>query len=81
MQMFFNLQFHYFIKHISCSNQYMGFGLSGSPSFTLMFGADPTITWVDQTDGPHAVDYYLSGYTQVRSSNKLAYNIVMPSCY
>ena len=56
----------------------MGFGLSGSTSFTLMFGADPTITWVDQTDGPHAVDYYLSAYTQVRSSNKLAYNIVMP---
>ena len=78
MQMFFNLQFHYFIKRISCSNQYMGFGLSGSPSFTLMFGADPTITWVDQTDGPHAVDYYLSAYTQVRSSNKLAYDIVMP---
>ena len=66
------------MKHISCSNQYMGFGLSGSTSATLMFGADPTITWVDETDGPQAVDYYLSGYTQVRSNNKLAYNIVMP---
>ena len=56
----------------------MGFGLSGSTSATLMFGADPTIAWVDETDGPQAVDYYLSGYTQVRNNNKLAYNIVMP---
>jgi len=44
----------------------MGFGLSGSTSATQMFGADPTITWVDETDGPQAVDYYLSAYTQVR---------------
>ena len=43
----------------------MGFGLSGSTSSTLMFGADPTIAWVDETDGPQAVDYYLSAYTQV----------------
>lgn len=47
------------------TNQYMGFGLSGSTSSTLMFGADPTIAWVDETDGPQAVDYYLSAYTQV----------------
>ena len=44
----------------------MGFGLSGSASITQMFGADPTITWVDETNGPQAVDYYLSAYTQVR---------------
>ena len=44
----------------------MGFGLSGSTSKTQMFGADPTIAWVDETDGPQAVDYYLSAYTQVR---------------
>ena len=66
MQMFFYLQFNYIIKHISCSNQYMGFGLSGSTSGTLMMGADPTIAWVDDTDGPQAVDYYLSAYTLVR---------------
>jgi len=48
------------------TNQYMGFGLSGSTERTLMFGADPTITWVDETDGPQAVDYHLSAYTQVR---------------
>jgi len=42
----------------------MGFGLSGSPFFTSMFQADPVITWVDNA-GPHAVDYYLSGYFQV----------------
>ena len=47
------------------TNQYMGFGLSGSTSSTLMVGADPTIVWVDETDGPQAVDYYLSAYTQV----------------
>ena len=44
----------------------MGFGLSGSVNSTLMIGADPTIAWVDETDGPQAVDYYLSAYTQVR---------------
>ena len=43
----------------------MGFGLSGSTSGTLMLGADPTIAWVDAIDGPQAVDYYLSAYTQV----------------
>ena len=47
----------------------MGFGLSGSTSSTLMFGADPTIAWVDETDGPQAVDYYLSAYTQVGTWN------------
>ena len=49
----------------------MGFGLSGSTSSTQMFGADPTIAWVDETDGPHAVDYYLSAYSPVRIRNKL----------
>ncbi len=44
----------------------MGFGLSGSTASTQMFGADPTIAWVDVTNGqPNAVDYYLSAYTQV----------------
>ena len=47
------------------TNQYMGFGLSGSDSATVMVGADPTIAWVDPLDGPQAVDYYLSAYTQV----------------
>ena len=49
----------------SSTNQYMGFGLSRSPTATLMFGADPTITWVDEISGPQAVDYHLSAYTQV----------------
>ena len=61
------------VYHYS-TNQYMGFGLSASTSATLMFGADPTIAWVDETDGPQAVDYYLSAYTQVRNSYTL-YNI------
>ena len=43
----------------------MGFGLSGSTSRTFMIGADPVITWVDETTGPHAVDYFLTGYFQV----------------
>ena len=43
----------------------MGFGLSGSTSSTLMFGADPTITWVDTNSQPNAVDYHLSDYSQV----------------
>ena len=44
----------------------MGFGLSGDDSQTLMFGADPTITWVDTMTGEaNAVDYHLSAYRQV----------------
>ena len=55
-----------------CStNQYMGFGLSGSTSATLMFGADPTIAWVDDIDGPQAVDYHLSAYSLVRTNTSL----------
>ena len=53
----------------------MGFGLSGSTSNTLMFGADPTIAWVDETDGPQAVDYYLSAYTQVRNMIHCIYTL------
>ena len=47
------------------ANTWLGFGLSGSTSRTLMFGADASIVWVDETDGPQAVDYYLSDYVQV----------------
>ena len=31
-----------------------------------MIGADATIVWVDRDNIPHAEDYYLSEYTQVR---------------
>ena len=55
----------------SSTNQYMGFGLSRNPTATLMFGADPTITWVDEISGPQAVDYHLSAYTQVCSAGLL----------
>ena len=51
----------------SSDNQYLGFGLSGRTDQTQMFGADTTITWVDDETGPHAEDYFLSGYFQVRS--------------
>ncbi|XP_064398528.1 protein Skeletor, isoforms B/C-like [Halichondria panicea] len=47
-------------------NQYMGFGLSGNTNRTHMIGADPVITWVDETTGPQAVDYFLTGYFQCR---------------
>ncbi|KAL5467444.1 hypothetical protein EMCRGX_G031668 [Ephydatia muelleri] len=46
--------------------EYIGFGLSGSNSVTLMLGADPTITWVDNVGVAHAEDYYLSSYVQCR---------------
>ncbi len=52
-------------------NQYMGFGLSGSDSATLMFGADATITWVDTMSQPNAVDYHLSDYSQVHTTYTL----------
>ncbi len=43
----------------------MGFGISGSDSFTSMDGADPVIAWIDESQGPMAVDYHLSGRFQV----------------
>ena len=64
---------HLLSMYSTSTNQYMGFGLSGSTSRTLMFGADPTIAWVDETDGPQAVDYYLSAYTQVGTWNSNDY--------
>ena len=30
-----------------------------------MFGADATIVWVDEDEGPQARDYFLSQYSQV----------------
>ena len=50
---------------LSRDNTWLGFGLSGSPEQTLMFGADASIVWVDDEKGPQAVDYHLSAYTQV----------------
>ena len=49
--------------------QYLGFGLSGSTSLTLMFRADATIAWVDENGIAQAQDYYLSNYVQVRTVN------------
>ena len=46
-------------------NTWLGFGLSGSNDRTLMFGADVSIVWVDDEDGPQARDYFLNDYTQV----------------
>ena len=43
----------------------MGFGASGNSHFTFMDGADPIITWVDNSGEAHAVDYHLSGRFQV----------------
>ncbi len=49
----------------------MGFGLSGRSDSTFMVGADATITWVDSTTGsPNAVDYYITGRSQVCSCNR-----------
>ena len=53
----------------------MGFGLSGSTSSTLMFGADPTITWVGTNSQPNAVDYHLSGYSQVELIVMVLYTV------
>ena len=39
--------------------QYMGFGLSGSGTRTLMDGSDVTIAWIDNSLGPMAQDYHL----------------------
>ncbi len=49
----------------------MGFGVSGSNTSTLMVGGDPTITWVDSSSQPNALDYHLSAYTQVHLAQLL----------
>ena len=47
------------------TTQYLGFGLSGSDTQTLMLGADATIAWVDENGMAQAQDYYLGNYVQV----------------
>ena len=39
------------------TNQYMAFGLSGSPDSINMVNGDVTVAWVDSE--PHAEDYFL----------------------
>lgn len=60
----------------------MGFGLSGSTTSTLMQGADVTIAYVDENEGPVAVDYFLSAYTQVGNNlsaqSDLPHTTIMP---
>ncbi len=46
----------------------MGFGLSGSSIGIQMQGADPILAWVDQLNGPMAIDYHLSAYGEVCAS-------------
>jgi len=42
----------------------MAFGISGSNTSTSMVGADVVVTWIN-SDGPSAIDYYLTGRVQV----------------
>ena len=50
----------------TCSTpQYLGFGVSGSDTQTLMLGADATIAWVDEKGIAQAQDYFLGNYVQV----------------
>ncbi|KAJ8026230.1 Protein Skeletor, isoforms B/C [Holothuria leucospilota] len=44
-------------------NEYMAFGISGSPTSTLMRGSDVTVGWTDaSTMQGNAVDYFLENY-------------------
>ena len=43
----------------------MAFGISGSDTRTFMVGADVVVTWIN-SDGPNAVDYYLTARQQVK---------------
>ena len=45
------------------TNQYMAFGLSGSPDSINMVNGDVTVAWVDSE--PHAEDYFLERREQV----------------
>eukprot|EP00057_Strongylocentrotus_purpuratus_P007738 XP_011662212.1 PREDICTED: protein Skeletor, isoforms B/C [Strongylocentrotus purpuratus] len=48
---------------------YAAFGLSGSPTGTLMVGGDVVVTFMDTMDAPQAVDYYLQGQAQCTPQN------------
>ena len=49
-------------------NKFMGFGISKSPTATLMINADPTLCWRDDNDKWTIEDYYLSDYAQCGAS-------------
>jgi len=44
----------------------MAFGISGNDTKTYMVGADVVVTWIN-SDGPSAIDYYLTARQQVYS--------------
>lgn len=50
---------------------YAAFGLSGSPTGTLMVGGDVVVTYKDDMNNYYAIDYYLEGQAQVRTKKLL----------
>lgn len=48
-------------------NEYLAFGISGSPTETSMVGSDVSVVWFDPSDSePRAEDYHLNAYSQVK---------------
>ncbi|XP_071827067.1 protein Skeletor, isoforms B/C-like [Apostichopus japonicus] len=46
-------------------NEYLAFGISGSPTETSMVGSDVSVVWFDPSDSePRAEDYHLNAYSQ-----------------
>ena len=54
----------------------MAFGISGSDTRTNMVGADVVVTWIN-SDGPNAVDYYLTARQQVQLISCIVDSFVM----
>ncbi|PIK53715.1 hypothetical protein BSL78_09384 [Apostichopus japonicus] len=46
-------------------NEYLAFGISGSPTETSWLGSDVSVVWFDPSDSePRAEDYHLNAYSQ-----------------
>ena len=62
-------------------NNFMGFGISKSPSLTSMFNADPTLCWHDNEEKWTIEDYYISAYAQCGASRGNVLGVCMDTRY
>ena len=63
------------------TNKFMGFGISKSPTSTIMVNADPTLCWRDNEEKWTIEDYYISAYAQCGASRGNVLGVCMDSRY
>ena len=68
-------------SNIAGRNRFMGFGISSSPTSTLMFNSDPTLCWRDSEDKWTIQDYYISAYAQCGASQGNVLGVCMDTRY